>query len=67
MKLGDRENKAVELHVCFYGRADIKICNCWHFSKNGEERDVSRTEFLMESTFSAMVVRTCPEAELSQG
>lgn len=38
-----------------------------HFSKNGEERDVSRTEFLRESTFSTMVVRTCPQAELSQG
>lgn len=40
MKLEEGENKVVELHVCFYGYADSKIRNCWHFSKNGEERDV---------------------------
>lgn len=67
MKLREGENKAVELHVCFYGYAESKILNCWHFSKNGEGRDVSKTDLLTESTFSMMGVRTRPQAEFSQG
>lgn len=48
-------------------RAKSITRNCWHFSKNGEQRDVSKTDLLTESIFSTMGVRTRPQAELSQG